>query len=82
MVATRLFERFYTPGDLGGEAVIANPVGIAQYVLVRRPVSGATPGAVERAHPRLYEGGHPEMSLAFEAGEYRIYRIEAPVRGR
>jgi lipocalin len=80
MVATRDFSRFRTPTDDGGLAVVADPSSASNFILARQPVAGR--GALERIYPRLYEAGAPTLALEFEAGEYRIYRVEGAEQGR
>ena len=70
-------EYFRTPEDESGPAVIANPQGVASLLLTRKPIAGAGRGAIERSYPTLWERGRSGFEIAFEAGEYRIYRIEA-----
>ncbi|TAJ19575.1 MAG: hypothetical protein EPO65_06405 [Dehalococcoidia bacterium] len=69
---------FRTDADRGEEATLFDPIGLANYVLVRRPLTGAGPGRVERSTPQMFEQGRPSLSLAFEVGDYRIYRVEGP----
>ena len=76
MLATEDFTLFRTPADEGDDAVLFDPFGLARFILVRRPLPGAGPGIVERTHAGLYEHGAPWASLAFEAGEYRVYAVE------
>jgi hypothetical protein len=78
MLALNHFDRFRTPTDTGGLAAVADPVGISNFVLLRRPVAGAEPGPIERAHRNLYAGNEPGSELVFEAGDYRIYRVSTP----
>lgn len=79
MLATGDFARFRTPADEDGDALVRSPQGSVRFVLVCRPLAGADAGALERAHPRLFADGAPGMTLAFEAGVYRIYRVEDTV---
>ncbi|MFA7249269.1 MAG: hypothetical protein WC273_06490 [Dehalococcoidia bacterium] len=71
------YELFRTPLSTGGEAAAFDPYGQATYLLVRRPLEGAADDLIERAHPRLYSQGAAYATLAFEAGEYRVYRVES-----
>jgi 4-amino-4-deoxy-L-arabinose transferase-like glycosyltransferase len=76
MVASGRYDRFRTAADPGNEATVYNPFGVVNYILVRRPVPGAATGPFERAHPGLYDNGAGFGALAFEAGAYRVYRVE------
>jgi hypothetical protein len=79
MLATGAFARFVTPADARAVThAMQDPH--ASYVLVRRPVAGAAPGVVEQTYPGLFDRGGPELALAFEAGDYRIYRVEGETR--
>lgn len=69
---------FRTDADRGEEATLFDPVGLAGYVLARRPLEGAGEGRIERSTPDLFAKGRPSLSLAFEAGDYRIYRVLGP----
>lgn len=66
---------FRTDADRGEEATLFDPVGLAGYLLVRRPLDGAGEGRMERSTPSLFAEGRPSLTLAFEAGEYRLYRV-------
>ncbi|MDO9445071.1 MAG: hypothetical protein Q7K37_07105 [Dehalococcoidia bacterium] len=78
MVATGDFSRFRTDADRSGEAIAYDPFRLAAYVLTRRPLPGQGEGRIEKPHPTLYADGSGFTELAFEAGEYRIYRVTGP----
>lgn len=69
---------FRTDADRGEEATLFDPFGLAGHILVRRPLDGAGDGRIERSTPDLFANGRPSLSLAFEAGDYRIYRVAGP----
>ncbi len=77
-LATAKPDYFRTPEDKSGPAIIANPEGVAAYILMRRPLPGAGRGAIERAYPTLWDRGQTGFEVAFEAGDYRIYRVPTP----
>lgn len=77
ILASGAFERFRTPLSTGGEAVTYDPFGLATYILVRRPLEGADVDPVSKAHPGLFSQGASYATLAFEAGDYRAYRVDA-----
>ena len=77
ILATGQPRLFRTDADRGEEATLFDPVGLAGYILARRPLDGAGEGRMERSTPALFEEGRPSLSLAFEVGDYRVYRVEA-----
>ena len=77
-LATAKPDYFRTPEDKNGPAVIANPEGVAAYILMRRPIPGTGRGAIERSYPTLWERGLTGFEVAFESGDYRIYRVPTP----
>lgn len=76
MLATGRPRLFRTDADRGEEATLFDPSGLAGYILVRRPLESAGEGRMERSTPALFAEGRPSLSLAFEAGDYRLYRVE------
>lgn len=78
MLATGRPRLFRTDADRGDEATLFDPSGLAGYILVRRPLDGAGEGRIERSTASIYADGRPSLSLAFEVGDYRIYRVEGP----
>lgn len=78
ILATGRPRLFRTDADRGGEATLFDPAGLAGYLLARRPLDGAGEGRMERSTPALFADGRPSLSLAFEAGDYRIYRVGGP----
>ena len=78
ILATGRPRLFRTDADRGGEATLFDPFGLAGYILARRPLDGAGAGRIERSTPTLFAEGRPSLSLAFEAGDYRLYRVEGP----
>lgn len=78
ILATGAPRLFRTDADRGEEATLFDPFGLAGYILARRPLDGAGPGRMERSTANLFTEGRPSLSLAFEAGDYRIYRVEGP----
>ncbi|TAK76988.1 MAG: hypothetical protein EPO16_06390 [Dehalococcoidia bacterium] len=69
---------FRTDADRGEEATLFDPSGLAGYILARRPLDGAGRGRIERSTPNIYADGRPSLTLAFEAGDYRVYRVIGP----
>jgi hypothetical protein len=78
MLATGRPRLFRTDADRGEEATLFDPTGLSRFILVRRPLEGAGEGRIERSTPQMFEQGRPSLSLAFEVGDYRIYRVEGP----
>lgn len=78
ILATGQPRLFRTDSDRGEEATLFDPSGLARYLLVRRPLDGAGAGRMERSTSAIFTEGRPSLALAFEAGEYRIYRVEGP----
>lgn len=78
MIATGDFARFRTDADKANEAVAFDPYQFADFVLTRRRLPGQGEGRIERPHPLMYQDGTTFTQLAFEAGEYRIYRVLGP----
>ncbi len=78
MIATAEYHRFRTDADRGGEAVAYDPFGLAEFILLRQPLPGQGPGRLEQPYPEMYDTGSRSVELAFEAGEYRIYRVTGP----
>lgn len=78
MLATGRPRLFRTDADRGGEATLFDPAGLAGYILVRRPLAGAGEGRMERSTPAIFAEGRTSLALAFEAGDYRLYRVEGP----
>lgn len=68
---------FRTAADEGDDAVLFDPFGIAEFVLVRAPLPGQGPGWIERAHPGIFDAGRPFMSLHRDFGDYRVYQVES-----
>ena len=78
MLATGRPRLFRTDADRGEEATLFDPTGQSRFILARRPLEGAGEGRIERSTPQMFEQGRPSLSLAFEVGDYRIYRVEGP----
>ncbi len=78
ILATGSPRLFRSDADRGEEATLFDPFGVAGYILARRPLAGAGEGRIERATPAIYAEGRPSLMLAFEAGDYRVYRVEGP----
>lgn len=76
LLATGQPRLFRTDADRGEEATLFDPIGLAGFILTRRPLEGAGEGRMERSTPNIFEDGRPSLSLAFEAGDYRLYRVE------
>ncbi len=78
MLATGRPRLFRTDSDRGEEATLFDPSGLAGYILVRRPLAGAGEGRMERSTASMFAEGRAPLSLAFEVGNYRIYRVDGP----
>ena len=69
------YDLFRTPVSNRGEAIAFDPFNFAKFLLLPRPVPGSDDDLVQRAHPGLFTQGAPYATLAFEAGNYRVFRI-------
>ncbi len=78
MLAAGDLSLFQTDASHGEEATLFEPFGSAGYVLTRRPLPDQGPGRIERAYEGVFMNGAPSLSLAFEAGDYRLYAVTGP----
>ena len=78
MLAVGDLSRFQTRASRGQEATLYEPFGNARFLLVRRALPGQGPGRVERAYQDIFTDGASSLSLAYEAGDYRLYEVTGP----
>jgi len=71
-------DRFHTPASTADEAALYESFEAARYILVRRPLHGQGEGRIEQAYEDAFAGSASSLSLAFEAGDYRLYAVMRP----
>lgn len=78
MLTVGALDRFHTDASTGDEATLYEPFETAGYMLVRRPLPGQGEGRIERAYQDVFADSSSSLSLAFEAGDYRLYAVTGP----
>jgi hypothetical protein len=92
IISLRRPARIVTTSDSEFQAIVAQPIGRVDAILVPQPVGAATLDAVNRRYPALWAHGAPWAHLVatfpvhdpivcyVESCSFRLYAIQAPRR--